>query len=185
MIQEHTLHRRRPTLANLFGSNIARSHEGPSFKKNRSTMSASNPPVPSSSDARDTCSAPSSSSESAVAPAGAPVRTGRLAGSGLRVAQGPKTPSGPRRPRRKNVVPDSILYDEALNADIALLPSNYSFEIHKTVWRVKSAGAKRVALQMPEGLLRFSCIIADILRKHAGGAAAVVMGRCDVWRVLC
>lgn len=29
---------------------------------------------------------------------------------------------------------------------------------------------------MPEGLVRFSCIIADILRKHAGGASTVVLG---------
>jgi 2-(3-amino-3-carboxypropyl)histidine synthase len=36
-------------------------------------------------------------------------------------------------------------------------------QIHKTVWRLKQAGAKRVALQFPEGLLMYACVIADIL----------------------
>jgi hypothetical protein len=36
-------------------------------------------------------------------------------------------------------------------------------QIHKTIWRLKQAAAKRVALQFPEGLLMFSCVIADIL----------------------
>ncbi len=105
-------------------------------------------------------------------PAGAPV----LLEGGLESRRVRRTQSGPRRPRREYVARDSITCDEALNAGSALLPSNYSFEIHKTVWRVKSTGAKRVALQMPEGLLRFSCIIADIFQNHAGGADAVVMG---------
>lgn len=115
---------------------------------------------------------------SATAAPEAPVRTGRLAGSGLRVARvGPKPAStSARRPRRANAVPDDLLQDAALNADIALLPSNYSFEVHKTVWRVRNAGARRVALQLPEGLLRFASVLSDILRRHAGGARTVVLG---------
>jgi len=56
-----------------------------------------------------------------------------------------------------------ILHNPALNAAIAILPGNYNFEIHKTVWRLRQAGATRVALQFPEGLLLYACVIADIL----------------------
>lgn len=66
-------------------------------------------------------------------------------------------------------MPDDILHNEALNEAVAVLPANYNFEIHKTVWRVKQAGAKRVALQFPEGLLMYACVIADILETFAGG----------------
>lgn len=45
------------------------------------------------------------------------------------------------------------------------LPDNYNFEIHKTIWKIKFTGAKRVALQFPEGLLLFSCVIADIIEQ--------------------
>ncbi len=45
------------------------------------------------------------------------------------------------------------------------LPSNYNFEIPKTVWRLREKGSKRVALQFPEGLLVYSCLIADILEE--------------------
>ena len=38
-------------------------------------------------------------------------------------------------------------------------------QVHKTVWRIRQAGAKRVALQFPEGLLMFACVIADILER--------------------
>jgi 2-(3-amino-3-carboxypropyl)histidine synthase len=65
---------------------------------------------------------------------------------------------------RLNQIPDDIRNDPALNAAIAQLPINYNFEIHKTVWRVRTEKAAVVALQFPEGLLMYSCIIADILR---------------------
>jgi 2-(3-amino-3-carboxypropyl)histidine synthase len=58
---------------------------------------------------------------------------------------------------------------------ISQLPSNYNFEIAKTVWRVKNANAKRVALQFPEGLLMYSCVIADILERFAS-VEVIVMG---------
>ena len=60
-------------------------------------------------------------------------------------------------------MPAEILHNPALNAAIAILPGNYNFEIHKTVWRLRQAGATRVALQFPEGLLLYACVIADIL----------------------
>lgn len=82
------------------------------------------------------------------------------------------------RPKRfvKNQIPDSILNDAALNATISLLPSNYNFEIHKIIWRVRSTGATRVALQFPEGLLLYSLIISDILTAFAGVTHCFVLG---------
>lgn len=65
-------------------------------------------------------------------------------------------------------IPANILNDAELKADIDQLPSNYNFEIHKSVWRINKTEAKRVALQFPEGLLLYACTIADILEKHTG-----------------
>jgi hypothetical protein len=39
------------------------------------------------------------------------------------------------------------------------------YQIHKTVARVRQLGARRVALQFPEGLLMYACVIADILER--------------------
>lgn len=77
-------------------------------------------------------------------------------------------------------VPDDILHNARLNDAIAVLPANYNFEIHKTVWRLRQAGAKKVALQFPEGLLMYACIIADILEAFAGG-----LTRCLCLELLC
>ena len=55
------------------------------------------------------------------------------------------------------------------------LPSNYNFEIHKSIWRVRNAGAKCVALQFPEGLLLYACVIADILEAFTD-AEMLIMG---------
>lgn len=49
-----------------------------------------------------------------------------------------------RGPRKvANQIPDEILKDPELLEAIGVLPSNYNFEIHKTVWRVRQAKAKR------------------------------------------
>ncbi|KAK5780269.1 2-(3-amino-3-carboxypropyl)histidine synthase PWA37_000782 [Arxiozyma heterogenica] len=72
-------------------------------------------------------------------------------------------------------IPDDILEDEDLNEAIKLLPSNYNFEIHKTVWNIRKHGARRVALQMPEGLLIYSLIISDILEQFCN-VETVIMG---------
>uniref|UniRef100_A0A3B5LQK6 2-(3-amino-3-carboxypropyl)histidine synthase subunit 1 n=1 Tax=Xiphophorus couchianus TaxID=32473 RepID=A0A3B5LQK6_9TELE len=49
-----------------------------------------------------------------------------------------------RGPRRvANQIPDEILQDPELQEAIRVLPSNYNFEIYKTVWRVRQAKAKR------------------------------------------
>lgn len=58
------------------------------------------------------------------------------------------------------------------------LPSNYNFEVHKTVWRLKQAGARTVALQFPEGLLMYASTLADIMQHFAGAAAVHTRRRC-------
>lgn len=64
-------------------------------------------------------------------------------------------------------IPLQILNDERLNAAIKQLPSNYSFEIHKTIHHVRKNNATMVALQLPEGLQMFACTIADIIEQYA------------------
>ena len=64
-------------------------------------------------------------------------------------------------------IPQDILQDAQLNAAIKQLPSNYSFEIHKTIHHVRKNKATMVALQMPEGLQMFACTIADIIERCA------------------
>ena len=90
------------------------------------------------------------------------------------------------RPLNANQIPIELLNDKELNLLIKQLPENYNFEIHKTIWRIKTIKAKRgkhkrssmcrfnifilsfilllVAMQMPEGLFVFACTIADILK---------------------
>lgn len=82
-----------------------------------------------------------------------------------------------KRPIRRalNQVPPEILEDKELNDAIKLLPSNYNFEIHKCIWNIRKNNATRVALQMPEGLLIYSMIVADILEQF-GNVETVVMG---------
>ncbi|EME89557.1 uncharacterized protein MYCFIDRAFT_26269 [Pseudocercospora fijiensis CIRAD86] len=82
-----------------------------------------------------------------------------------------------RRPARAlNNVPDDILHDKDINDAIALLPKNYNFELHKTIHRIRTSGAKKIALQMPEGLLLFATTISDILTQFCPGASTLIMG---------
>lgn len=74
-----------------------------------------------------------------------------------------------------NQIPQDILNDCQLNAAIKQLPSNYSFEIHKTIQHVRKHNAKMVALQMPEGLQMFACTIADIIERCAGACRPLVL----------
>jgi len=86
--------------------------------------------------------------------------------------------AGGARPRSRvvNAVPDEILNNAALNEMIAKqLPSNYSFEVHKTIWRLREAKATTVALQLPEGLQMFACALADIIGEFAE-VEVVVLG---------
>ncbi|KAK9137059.1 hypothetical protein Sjap_007653 [Stephania japonica] len=70
----------------------------------------------------------------------------------------------------KNQIPDS------LNAAISLLLSNYNLEIHKCVYRIRSSGAKRVALRFPEGLLMYSLVLADIFKTFAHLEDCFILG---------
>ncbi|OMJ16277.1 Diphthamide biosynthesis protein 1 [Smittium culicis] len=81
-----------------------------------------------------------------------------------------------RRPIVSNAIPESITQNVDLKEAVeALLPKNYNFEMYKTVWQIQKAGAKRVALQFPEGLLMYSMIISDILEKFCE-VEIVIMG---------
>ncbi|EDV21578.1 uncharacterized protein TRIADDRAFT_3141, partial [Trichoplax adhaerens] len=72
-------------------------------------------------------------------------------------------------------IPEEILGDRQLQNAICQLPKNYNFEVYKTVWRIKFTKSKRVALQFPEGLLMFSCLIADIIERFTD-AEVIIMG---------
>lgn len=98
---------------------------------------------------------------------------------GRKTTEGLKTSLVPTAKRHVgrvlNQIPQDILDDKDLNEAIKLLPSNYNFEIHKCVWNIRKHKAARVALQMPEGLLIYSLIIADILEQFCQ-VETVVMG---------
>ncbi|CAL9730003.1 2-(3-amino-3-carboxypropyl)histidine synthase subunit 1 [Monosporozyma unispora] len=94
--------------------------------------------------------------------------------TGSEVVHKPRSKTAASR-RTITHIPDEILEDKDLNDAVKLLPSNYNFEIHKTIWNIKKHGAKRVALQMPEGLLIYSLVISDILEQFCG-VETVVMG---------
>lgn len=82
-----------------------------------------------------------------------------------------------RRPARAlHQIPDEILNDSDINEAIALLPSNYSFEIHKTIHRIRTSESKKVALQFPEGLLMFATTISDIITRFCPGVETLIMG---------
>ncbi|XP_063976437.1 2-(3-amino-3-carboxypropyl)histidine synthase subunit 1 [Diachasmimorpha longicaudata] len=80
-----------------------------------------------------------------------------------------------KAPVRVNKIPQELLNDPLLNAAIAALPQNYNFEIHKTIQRIRETKAKRVGLQMPEGLLLYATTIADIIEDFTE-AETVIMG---------
>jgi 2-(3-amino-3-carboxypropyl)histidine synthase len=81
-----------------------------------------------------------------------------------------------RRPRTLNHIPPEISSNPDILAAISLLPPNYSFEIPKTIHRIRTLGAKRVALQFPEGLLLFATTISDILTEFCPGIETLIMG---------
>jgi hypothetical protein len=47
------------------------------------------------------------------------------------------------RPFNANQIPEELLNDKELNQQIKQLPENYNFEIHKTIWRIRTIKAKR------------------------------------------
>jgi 2-(3-amino-3-carboxypropyl)histidine synthase len=68
---------------------------------------------------------------------------------------------------RKNPWED-VSQNIAVQSAIKMLPSNYEFEIPKTLWKILSLSSQVVALQFPEGLLMYACIISDIIRRFTG-----------------
>ena len=74
-------------------------------------------------------------------------------------------------------IPEELLQDAALNHAIQqLLPANYNFELHKTIWQMRRHGVTRVALQLPEGLQTFAVALASILEQFVVGARVVILG---------
>ncbi|XP_063306011.1 2-(3-amino-3-carboxypropyl)histidine synthase subunit 1 [Pelobates fuscus] len=96
-------------------------------------------------------------------------------GSAALAPAGPVNAGRPPVRRVANQIPDEISQNPLLLEAISVLPQNYNFEIPKTIWRIQQASAKRVALQMPEGLLMFACTIADIIERFTS-SETVVMG---------
>lgn len=101
--------------------------------------------------------------------------------------QQPTTSIRKERKQRKtsNQQPWEVLYENTdLRQAISILPSNYEFEIYKSIWRILEINAKFVALQFPEGLLMYSCIISDILQRFTGCQtiimADVTYGACCI-----
>ncbi|KAF8453485.1 putative diphthamide biosynthesis protein [Terfezia claveryi] len=79
--------------------------------------------------------------------------------------------------RTLNAIPHEILHDPALAAAAStLLPSNYNFELPKTIWHIRKSGARRIALQMPEGLLLFACTLSDIISTFCPNTETLIMG---------
>ena len=65
-------------------------------------------------------------------------------------------------------IPVSLLSNAALNSAIlSSLPPHYNFELHKTIHRLLLHHSRRVALQLPEGLLAYSTLLSDLLSEYA------------------
>ena len=86
----------------------------------------------------------------------------------------PRKPPPPQL-RVAATIPEAILRDPELARAMACLPPNYDFEVPKCVWKLRAAGCRRVALQLPEGLLLYACALASILGRFTG-AEAVILG---------
>lgn len=80
--------------------------------------------------------------------------------------------------RLLNQIPPQILTDPALNQAISHLPPNYNFEVHKCIWKIRSLQPKCIALQLPEGLLRWACLLSDIFTEfsNASDTQVIIMG---------
>ena len=74
-----------------------------------------------------------------------------------------------------NQIPLAILNDPNLARAIKPLPANYSFEIHKTIWRLQTGNVSRLALQFPEGLLLYATTLADIFKAFVPSIKDVVI----------
>jgi 2-(3-amino-3-carboxypropyl)histidine synthase len=75
----------------------------------------------------------------------------------------------------KNAIPDSLLKNEELNTLIKYLPQNYNFEVYKCIHKIITSNISTVALQFPEGLLMYACLLADIIAKF-GNVKVLILG---------
>ena len=82
---------------------------------------------------------------------------------------------GPPRLASSAGIPVDIAQSPEIDAATAALPSNYNFEVKKTLWKLRAARAQRVALQLPEGLLIYACVLADIMSRFAS-VDVVILG---------
>lgn len=69
--------------------------------------------------------------------------------------------------------------NELLNLAISKLPSNYNFEIYKSLIRINDINSQinrkvRVSLQMPDGFMIFSILIADILETFSNSECIIL-----------
>lgn len=65
------------------------------------------------------------------------------------------------------------------------LPDNYKFELVKTIRQIGRRGARRVAIQFPEGIMHLSTVISDIIRANTDVSSVfilsdVVYGACCI-----
>ncbi|KAI0557699.1 Diphthamide biosynthesis protein [Gracilaria domingensis] len=134
-------------------------------------------------------SPPSHAAMQPTGPPPPPRREGRYVGAGLRSSSQSGTASSSATPTTSVVthkparnarprftqVPPSLMSDPQLLQDCKALPSNYSFELPKTIHRIRQLDARRVALQMPDGLSMYATTISDILQRHTA-ADTVILG---------
>jgi len=76
--------------------------------------------------------------------------------------------------KQEDVAPECLKY----------LPSNYNFEVGKTLRTIKRLGAKKVTLQFPDGLLKYALVIIDIIERYTDAECVVlndvVYGGCCI-----
>lgn len=63
--------------------------------------------------------------------------------------------------------PPAFPSSPALTSALSILPSNYTFEVSKTIAMIRKHDIKTVGLQMPEGLQMYACVVADLLTRFA------------------
>ena len=93
----------------------------------------------------------------------------------LALADAPRAQTKPIRHFIGNQIPSDILNDPNLARAIKPLPANYSFEIHKTIWRLRNGNVSRLALQFPEGLLLYATTLADVFKTFVPSIRDVVI----------
>lgn len=77
-------------------------------------------------------------------------------------------------------IPENIKNNAFINELLTLFPSNYNFEIHKTIWRLQELKEElkkdqlTVVLQLPQGLQMFACMLADVFAKVTGSEVVII-----------